>query len=226
MNDNAPSAKEAKQERKTRKKAENQEKARKVLERIELERLASIERAANHAGLPLHQLIIGKAQAYIGKGKAPRITFSTTGVCPVLDRYLSRKSITDWQHWAGLRLAEDWLLAGLSGFKSLVMEQKDVQGQILPADARLDAQVRYFSALKAVGGLTRKPLGPILLVRVCCHGDTLEDIPLAELLYYRRGFDAMPRFKEALDDLLAYYDCMDSNKSLDDPGSNADNQAR
>ena len=226
MNDNVPSAKEAKKERKAKKKAENQDAAKRQEQLRELERLASIERAANHAGLPLHQLIIGKAQAYIGKGKAPRICFTAVGDSAVLDRYLARGSISDWQHWAGLRLAEDWMLAGLSGFKSLVMEPRDVQGQTLPEDARLDAQDRYFAALKAVGGPTRRPIGPILLVKVCCHGLDLKDISLAELIYFRRGKEAMPRLIEALDDLLAHYDWLDSHKLLDEAASNADNQAR
>ena len=146
-----------------------------------------------HAGL--HQQMRGR-MVEGGKDKGTRIAIVQIQV--PLDYYHFRKKpmIDLNQYEAGKKLHRDFHLSGQTPGIASTLDGIGGRGDF--TQAQMEALERWRAAMKEISG----KIGQLMVLNVCCYGYLLKEI---SYLHYRNSQQAMPRFKEALDDLVKHY---------------------
>lgn len=115
-----------------------------------------------------------------------------------LDWYCKRNHITKEEYRAGERIYRDFFRAGRLSKTTASMSDVRHEQQFLNAtEAQRDAYLSYRAAMNAVNGI----LGKLMILNVCCLGEWLKDM---NYMPYTNK-QSMPRFKEALNDLMNFY---------------------
>lgn len=116
-----------------------------------------------------------------------------------LDLYLKRNNITHDEYRAGTRLHADWCRSGqLQRMTANLSETTITQQQLLHAsEIQREAYLSYREAMNSINGT----MGKLMAYNVCCIGEWIKDI---NYMPYKHD-QAMPRFREALSDLVNFY---------------------
>lgn len=118
-----------------------------------------------------------------------------------IDHYLKRRVIDLKQHRAGNRLYRDFYLSGQS--MNLTVNLAAIRANdkriFLPlSDLQRESLDNWRKAIAAIHG----KIGQLMILNVCCYGFWVNDMNY--IPYDKRG--AISRLKEALDDLVDFYE--------------------
>ena len=137
-----------------------------------------------------------KRDVLIIEGKTGGVEYRATQI--PIDFYLKRKTITQKEYNALNRLFRDFTLSGqTSGMTANLNPTRS--GNSTFTTAQLEARERWRNAVNAIYGLIARQM----IIDVVCYGYWLKDGSYGG---YKNGQLAMPRFKEAISDLIKHYD--------------------
>lgn len=139
---------------------------------------------------------VKKRDVIIIEGKTGGVEYRATQI--PIDFYLKRKNINQKEYNAANKLFRDFTLSGqTSGMTANLNPTRSGGGAF--TTAQLEARERWRNAVDAIYGLVARQM----VIDVVCYGYWLKD---GNYIGYKTGQMAMPRFKEAINDLIKHYD--------------------
>lgn len=129
-----------------------------------------------------------------------------------IDFYLKRKLISKREFYAGNKLYKDFMISGQVPGMVVNLDAVRSGGRDF-TDMQMEARDRWRKAMGAVHG----KISHLMLLNVCCYGKWLKDeyynddgskkcVKQVNYLPYRTTQEAMSKFREALSELIAFYD--------------------
>lgn len=117
----------------------------------------------------------------------------------LLKRWLTRRLVEDHQYDAGGRLWASFYRAGFNGSRAIDPTREPVDGGRHKdlTDGQLDARNAYNAAVKALNHISSRLVVDVSILE--------HDAQTVERMYGWRKDYAMPRIREALDDLARHY---------------------
>lgn len=159
---------------------------------------AKAVRIARESGMPEQQIINRTDIIISGTGRQEQGAIRVKSQNP-LHFYRYKKLITEEQQKAGMRIKRDFESANIEVLRAKQIEMPATgSGGMGQTEAQLLAWERYSSALNAISG----HVGKIMVRNVCCMQEYLSQ---GEYGHYLKRGQPLPRFLEAMDDLVQYY---------------------
>jgi len=158
-----------------------------------MERVSKVKKAILQSTLPDSQ----HSNVVIEISERGGYTITRKSADP-LRLYKARGNIDAKMYEAGLILQADFDHAGIYCVKAMLM--REAQGGTAKdfTEAQLEARDRWRKAMKAIHGADAKRM----VIDVCCYGKALA---ACEYKLYRNEKSRMPRFLEAMEELVKHY---------------------